>query len=129
MPSRLYFYDSLTGEEIRCALSGSEMRREMGAAVSARSGAVFADALFAMEVKSPAGKVTMVTADTFGDRLVTVCEWRGPGRRVKTLLVRESDGFRKYGAGDDYANAYLLPNRTALAWIAARRATRETVAA
>lgn len=119
MPSRVYFYDALTREEIVCEHSGSEPRRAWGGAASVRTGVSFEDTYFDIEVKSH-GRNVKITADTFGDRLVVACDWSSGGYRKYSLLVRQSDGFRPCGYSDNHGT--ILNNRTALAWIAARRA-------
>jgi hypothetical protein len=125
MPSRVYFYDAMTREEIVCEHSGSEPRRSHGGAASPRTNVSFDDTYLMVEVKSR-GRNVVITADTFGDRLVVVCDWSTGGYRKYSLLVSERDGFRYCQKGD--VDGTIMHNRKALEWIAARRAARQSAA-
>ena len=138
MPSRVYFFDAITGEEIICKHTGAQPRGFDAMGASARSGVAYTDTVWSVEVKSH-GKVVTLTAADFGGRLVVVKDWCSGTVLDMRMLIAESDGFvtldkvpqsqrtgpsirDSYGKRHrDHARGTILDNRKALAWIAASR--------
>ena len=124
MPSRLYFFDALTGEELTSYKHhGAEPRMGHGSGVSAR-GIRYTDTCWGVTVMSR-GKRVEITAADFPGRLVVVKDWCGGVVISRDLLIQEGDGFSRT---DDTARAEILGNRKALEWILAKR-TAQTAAA
>lgn len=74
MPSRVYFFDALTGEEIICKHTGAQPRAFDAMAASPRTGVAFEDTVWSVEIMSR-GKVVTLTAADFDGRLVVVKDW------------------------------------------------------
>ena len=146
MPSRVYFFDALTGEEIICKHTGAQPRAFDAMAASPRTGVAFEDTVWSVEIMSR-GKVVTLTAADFDGRLVVVKDWSCGKTMDLRMLVSKEDGFvflsevpasmragrverdRFVKTYRDLARGTILGNRRALEWIATGRAARRSNAA
>jgi hypothetical protein len=148
MPSRCYFIDALTNEEIDCEWNGWFPAAEDAAGASPRTGVQYTDTMWSIRVtRGPrSSESRSVTAADFPGRLVKVKIWcSGGGRPVAEfrVLITEAMGFvgldkaqaRGEMSRDSYGRPFrqhvraeILTNRAALKHMAAN-APRESAAA
>ena len=149
MPSRCYFIDAITNEEIPCEWNGWFPCAEDAAGASPKTGVQYPDTMWSVQAsRTPRTFEThKITAADFPGRLVKVKLWcsgiTAPGAEYRVLITEEMgfvrlDKARARGemSRDCYGRPYrmheraeILRNRKALAWMAARAPRASAVAA
>ena len=143
MPSRCYFIDALTNEEIPCEWNGWFPAGEDASAASPASGIQYTDTMWCITVKPApyARGERKITAADFPGRLVVVKLWHSgvtrPGADYRMLVTREM-GFallsEVQGRGPartadgvtwrEHVRGEIRRDRRALEWIARRIAAK-----
>ncbi len=144
MPSRCYFIDALTNEEIPCEWNGWFPASEDSCAASPASGVQYADTMWSMTVKPApyARGERKITAADFPGRMVVVKLWHSgitrPGADYRMLVTREM-GFVELNEATPggemvrtstgkmvrtHVRGEILRDRRALEWIARRIAAK-----
>jgi len=139
MPSRCYFIDALTNEEIPCEWNGWFPAGEDASAASPASGIQYTDTMWCITVKPApyARGERKITAADFPGRVVKVKLWHSgitrPGADYRVLVTREM-GFAELNevpargqvrtrdgiTWREHIRGEILRDRRALEWIARR---------